>query len=128
MDRYLGLAALRCEGFSQLIAGRLVPPGHTDSVLQRGNIGMVYRVSQLLAWEEISTSQIYIWLGLLIYVGIHKERKLRSHWKAPRLGDQSPLHSVIKFMPYWRFQLIHRYLRPFDHTKIDKNSPLLRVF
>jgi hypothetical protein len=84
--------------------------------------------SQLLAWEGISTAQIYVWLGMLIYIGIHKERKLRSHWKAPRLGEQAPLHSVIKFMPYWRFQLIHRYLRPFDHTKIDDNAPLPKVF
>jgi len=88
----------------------------------------LHKHSTLLAWEGISTAQIYVWLGMLIYIGIHKERKLRSHWKAPRLGDQSPLHSVIKFMPYWRFQLIHRYLRPFDHTKIDENAPLPKVF
>ncbi|EGU87117.1 hypothetical protein FOXB_02365 [Fusarium oxysporum f. sp. conglutinans Fo5176] len=31
-------------------------------------------------------------------------------------------------MPYWRFQLIHRYLRPFDYTKIDENAPLPKVF
>jgi len=31
-------------------------------------------------------------------------------------------------MPYGRFQLIHRYLRIFNHTKIDENGPLSKVF
>jgi hypothetical protein len=31
-------------------------------------------------------------------------------------------------MPYWKFQLIHRHLRPFDHSKIDETAPLPKVF
>ncbi|KAM5528426.1 hypothetical protein FOXYSP1_18907 [Fusarium oxysporum f. sp. phaseoli] len=30
-----------------------------------------------------------------------------------------PLHSVIKFMPLWRFEIISRYIRTFDHTLLD---------
>ncbi|KAI8648048.1 hypothetical protein LRP88_03469 [Fusarium phalaenopsidis] len=86
--------------------------------------------SRILAWDGLSAAQVYVWLGLLIYIGIHKERTIESHWSTPKLGEQRPLHSIIKFMPLWRFQLIHRYLRPFDHTKIDETdeSNLPRVF
>ncbi|RKK06346.1 hypothetical protein BFJ68_g15902 [Fusarium oxysporum] len=31
-------------------------------------------------------------------------------------------------MPYWKFQILHRYLRTLDHTKIDKTGPLPKVF
>ncbi|ENH75294.1 hypothetical protein FOC1_g10001484 [Fusarium oxysporum f. sp. cubense race 1] len=58
-------------------------------------------------------------LGLLIYLGIHKENTIKSHWSSPSLGVQSPLHSVIKFMPLWRFKIISRYIRTFDHTLLD---------
>jgi hypothetical protein len=35
---------------------------------------------------------------------------------------------VIKFIPYIKFQLLYRHLRPFDHIKIDKTEPLAKVF
>jgi hypothetical protein len=31
-------------------------------------------------------------------------------------------------MSQWKFQLIHRHLRPFDHTKVDETAPLPKVF
>ncbi|TVY62590.1 Pogo transposable element with ZNF domain [Fusarium oxysporum f. sp. cubense] len=40
-------------------------------------------------------------------------------WKAPSLGDQRPLHSIIKFTPLRKFELITRYFRTFDYTKVD---------
>jgi hypothetical protein len=62
---------------------------------------------------------VYIWLGVLIYLGIHKENTIASQWSPPSLGFQAPLHSIIKFMPLWRFQLISRYIRTFDYTFLD---------
>ncbi|KAJ0130256.1 putative 4-hydroxy-2-oxoglutarate aldolase [Fusarium oxysporum f. sp. albedinis] len=35
------------------------------------------------------------------------------------LGDQRALHSIIKFMPLRKFELITRYFRTFDYTKLD---------
>ncbi|KAI7772027.1 hypothetical protein LZL87_011720 [Fusarium oxysporum] len=54
--------------------------------------------SRILKWEGISISTAY---------------------KTPRLGDQRPLHSFTKFMPLQKFQLITRYFRTFDYTKLD---------
>jgi hypothetical protein len=75
--------------------------------------------SRINRWDGLSAAQVYVWLGLLIYLGIHKENTIKSHWGPPSLGVQAPLHSIIKFMPLWRFQLISRYIRTFDHTLLD---------
>ncbi|ENH72260.1 hypothetical protein FOC1_g10004497 [Fusarium oxysporum f. sp. cubense race 1] len=75
--------------------------------------------SRLHAWEGISTATAYVWLGILIYLGIYREISLEDHWKAPSLGDQRPLHPFIKFMPLQKFELITRYFRTFDHTNLD---------
>ena len=86
------------------------------------------RTASLRKWEGTSVAEVYVWLGILIYMGIHKEGTIKSHWSTPQPGVQRPEHSIIKFMPYWKFQLIHRHLRPFDHSKIDETAPLPKVF
>ncbi|KAF5541353.1 ac transposable element-derived 4 [Fusarium phyllophilum] len=55
----------------------------------------------------------------MICLGIHREISIKDHWKAPSLGDQRPLHSFTKFMPLLKFELITRYFRTFDYTKLD---------
>src|SRR6478735_9929735 len=75
--------------------------------------------SRINAWEGISTATAYVWLGVFIYLGIHREISLEDHWKAPSLGDQRPLHPFTKFMPLRKFELITRYFRTFDYTKLD---------
>jgi hypothetical protein len=75
--------------------------------------------SRILKWEGISTATAYVWLGVVIYLGIHREISIKDYWKAPSLGDQRPLHSIIKFMPLRKFELITRYFRTFDYTKLD---------
>ncbi|SCO88912.1 uncharacterized protein FRV6_13040 [Fusarium oxysporum] len=61
-------------------------------------------------------------------MGIHKERTIKSHCSTSQPDVQHPEHSINKFMPYWKFRLIHRHLRPFDHSKIDETAPLPKVF
>ncbi|EGU80032.1 hypothetical protein FOXB_09458 [Fusarium oxysporum f. sp. conglutinans Fo5176] len=65
--------------------------------------------TRLRAWQGTSVAEVYVWLGM-------------------KPGQQRPEHSIIKFMPYWKFQILHRYLRTLDHTKIDKTGPLPKVF
>jgi hypothetical protein len=60
--------------------------------------------------------EIYCWLAIVIYAGIHQESDFRSYWKEPEPGSQRPLHPVKKFMTFDRFFLLSRYLR------ISRNS------
>ena len=86
------------------------------------------RTSKLHKWEGTTVSEVLTTIGALIYMGVHKEKTIRSYWKPPKPGDQRPAHSFIKFITYNKFQLIHRHLRPFDHTKYDETAPIPKVF
>ncbi|SCO87597.1 uncharacterized protein FRV6_11724 [Fusarium oxysporum] len=63
-----------------------------------------------------------------------KEHSRILQWEgisaATALGDQRPLHPVTKFMPLRKFELITRYFRTFDYTKLDVSdkSDLPKVF
>jgi hypothetical protein len=50
--------------------------------------------SRLQEWKPTSVAEIYVWLGILIYIGIHKEIAIEEHWKTPELEDQRPEHSI----------------------------------
>ncbi|KAJ3453704.1 hypothetical protein MRS44_017951 [Fusarium solani] len=84
--------------------------------------------SRLQKWTRLKVSDVYIWLGILIYIGLHKETRIEDHWKTSSLGDQRPTYSIIKFMTYNKFQLLHRHLRPFDHTKFVPDERFPEVF
>jgi hypothetical protein len=42
---------------------------------------------RILKWEGLSTATAYVWLGVIIYLGIYRENAIKDHWKAPSLGD-----------------------------------------
>ncbi|KAI8710615.1 hypothetical protein NCS52_01561800 [Fusarium sp. LHS14.1] len=103
-----------------------------NSLLQSGVIDSqeheITEKSRLRAWKPTTAAEIYIWLGILIYIGVHGEIAVEDHWKTSQLGDQRPEHSIIKFMTYDRFQLLHRHLRLFDHTKFTDDDDFPIVF
>ncbi|KAJ0127342.1 Homeobox protein 4 [Fusarium oxysporum f. sp. albedinis] len=72
--------------------------------------------SKLHKWEGPTTSEVMTMIGALVYMGVNKEKKIRSYWEGPKPGVQCAEHSFVKFISYDTFQLIHRHLRPFDHT------------
>jgi hypothetical protein len=82
--------------------------------------------SRIQDWEGLTSPEVYVWIGILIYLGIHREKSIRSHWNAPRPGVHAPLHAIIKFMTLRRFELLQRYLRISDHT--NEATDLPRVF
>jgi hypothetical protein len=38
--------------------------------------------SRINRWDGLSAAQVYVWLGVLIYLGIHKENTIKSHWSS----------------------------------------------
>ena len=67
--------------------------------------------SRLLQWIPTTASEIYTWIALMLYIGIHRETNLRAYWKSPILGQQGPSHSIKKYMTYERFSLLFRLIR-----------------
>lgn len=73
--------------------------------------------SRLYAWKPTTAAEVYIWHGILIYMGIHSETTVEDHWKTSQLEDQRPKHSIIEFISYNAFPLFYRHICLFDHTK-----------
>ena len=62
-----------------------------SSLLERGVINSwnhdLEEGSRLQAWRPTTAAEIYIWLVILIYIGIHKEIAIEDYWKTPELRD-----------------------------------------
>ena len=84
--------------------------------------------SRLQKWEPTTTSEVYLFHGILIYIGIHTEITVTDYWKNPRSGEQLPTHPFIKFMPYNRFQLLYRHISLVRYTELQHNDVILLVF
>ncbi|KJZ77974.1 hypothetical protein HIM_02611 [Hirsutella minnesotensis 3608] len=70
--------------------------------------------SRRLRWTPVTSDEVYIWLAILIYLGLHREKRVQDHWMTSRLGTQRPTHPIIKFMTFNRFQQLLRNLRLCD--------------
>ena len=87
--------------------------------------------ARIRSWKPTTVPEVYLWLALLIHIGIHKEITIRDHWKTSRLGHQGSNHSILKVMTFDRFQLLHRHLRlfnPFSLAKEAAKAGLAKVF
>jgi hypothetical protein len=75
-------------------------------------------IANLKDWRPVSASEIYLWLAILIYMGIHKESSFRDYWKAPTAQGYDPTHPITKLMPNRRFQQLRTRLRicPLSYT------------
>ena len=86
--------------------------------------------ARLLAWKATTVEEVYVWLAILIYIGIHTEKRVADYWVASTPGILKPTHPIIKWMTYARFQLIFRYIRifpPFESTSSSIERMILRV-
>jgi hypothetical protein len=92
---------------------------HVNSLLQDPALPPSARIRQ---WQPTSVEEIYLWLGILIYIGIHREIRIKDHWEVPNTNTQGPIHSILTFMTYDRFWLIFRYIRTFDPTTFNNHN------
>jgi hypothetical protein len=74
--------------------------------------------------------EIYIWVGITIYMSLHTEKRFQDYWRAPEastnLGDafqNLPTHPIIQYMTYERFCDIKRRIRIDDPDTITHGMP-----
>lgn len=72
-------------------------------------------------WKPVTADEIYLWLAILIYLGIHREKKVSSHWVVQKRAQQCPTHPIIKFITFDRFQQLLRRVRIHPHTQTSRN-------
>ncbi|KAJ3455280.1 hypothetical protein MRS44_013880 [Fusarium solani] len=78
-------------------------------------------------WYPTNLSEVYTFLAILIYIGLHKEEELEDYWRVPTPGDLIPDHPIAKFLPLCRFHQLFRLLRIYDEDRLDRtetNDPL----
>ncbi|KEY74866.1 hypothetical protein S7711_09810 [Stachybotrys chartarum IBT 7711] len=91
----------------------------------RGNSNYTQQPSQRgKAWSPTSVPEIYLWLAIQIYIGLHRETCLEDYWKDSGTNGHLPSHPIIKYMTFDRFQLLSRRLRisPFS---LQSQGPFL---
>ncbi|KAK5996252.1 hypothetical protein PT974_04684 [Cladobotryum mycophilum] len=87
-----------------------------------GPEGPASKRSRKLDWRPTSRSEVYIWLGIMIYIGLHRENRIRDHWVTSTSKSQHPNHPIIKFMSFDRFHQLLRRLRTFNPNDNTNNS------
>jgi hypothetical protein len=57
--------------------------------------------------EELTLDELRIWLGIVIYMGVHSSPAVADYWVNDNL---SPVHPIKSYMSQTRFEQIKRYL------------------
>lgn len=67
--------------------------------------------SRAKLWKPVTADEFYGYLGIRIYMGLHRENQIEDYWKQ-RSGSSWPDHwSVQQFMSRQRFEAIHGGMR-----------------
>ena len=57
-------------------------------------------------WKPTNLDEIYLWIGIRIYMTLHRDFEYEDLWKAPIADEFDPFYPVIQFMPFRRFILL----------------------
>jgi hypothetical protein len=58
-------------------------------------------------WDPLISEELYVFLGVIIYMGIHLEPEISMYWNTD--FNKGPLHPVSNHITLRRFQQIKRY-------------------
>lgn len=72
--------------------------------------------ARLYAWRDITPEEVYGYLGIRIYMGMHAEPKQRDYWSR---GPNKPIHRVSDIMSLKRFEAIHRRFTISEDTEFE---------
>ncbi|KAK1990560.1 hypothetical protein LX36DRAFT_664090 [Colletotrichum falcatum] len=71
------------------------------------------RRARMQAWHPVTSNEIYLFLGILICMGIHPENKIERYWST-KYSIGSPYYAFTYYMPRERFELLLRRLWIWD--------------
>ena len=93
----------------------------TNEAPAPGPQGPPQRKSRKLGWAPTSVEEVYLFLGILLYMGTHIEKAIKSYWQSS-LSNRNARHHFPRFMPQERFELLLRRLRIFDTALFEEPS------
>ncbi|KAK2005478.1 hypothetical protein LZ32DRAFT_633571 [Colletotrichum eremochloae] len=83
--------------------------------------GPLLQHSRAHAWVPTSAEEIYLFVGILLYMGIHPESKISQYWSSSQ-EKEDPIHPFTQFITRNQFQLLLRRIRIFNTTLFNKDS------
>jgi hypothetical protein len=89
----------------------------------RSREGPRQRHSRENQWRPTSTEEIYLFLDILIYMGIHHETNTKRYW-SNSFDQEDPIYLFTCRMPRDRFLLLFRRLRVFSPAGLDRPAAL----
>jgi hypothetical protein len=89
----------------------------------RSREGPRQRHSRENQWRPTSAEEIYLFLGILIYMGIHHETNMKRYW-SHSFDQEDPIYLFTRHMPRDRFLLLFRRLRIFSPAGLDRPAAL----
>ncbi|KJZ68234.1 hypothetical protein HIM_12377 [Hirsutella minnesotensis 3608] len=111
--------------FQQFLPESLVEDwvGYTNNSPRPGPEGPKQQHSQENSWTDTSLGEVFIWVAILIYMGLHKEKRVRDHWRTSTADSMVPTHPILQYMPFNRFFLLQRHIRLTDTNSISCGLP-----
>jgi hypothetical protein len=58
-------------------------------------------------WTDLLVEELYVFLGAIIYMGVHKEPQIGMYWNTS--FNKGPLHTISNHISLHRFEQIKRY-------------------
>jgi hypothetical protein len=74
-------------------------------------------------WTDTSVAEICVWIGILIYMSLHKEYRFQDYWTASQADRSIPDHPIIQYITFGRFHLLKRRLKTWDTSCIELYVP-----
>ena len=59
------------------------------------------------AWKESTPDELAAWIGIVVYMGVHRFPTTRDYWKHDGLNSTLP---ICDYMSQKRFEQIKRYI------------------
>ncbi|KAG5765966.1 hypothetical protein H9Q72_005948 [Fusarium xylarioides] len=73
-------------------------------------------------WKPVNRGEVYLFIGIIIYIGLHKEADLDSYWVTATEENLLPFHPISRYMSRDRFYQLWRRLRIFNEAALDRTQ------
>ena len=78
--------------------------------------------SRLQRWRPTCTSEIYLFMAILISMENHEETAVQDYWKSSIMDSVHPFYPWTRYMTLNRFEQLWRYIRVYNGEPIPQGS------
>ena len=80
-------------------------------------------------WTDLLVEELYVFLGAIIYMGVHKEPQVEMYWNTD--FNKGPVHLIANHISLCRFKQVKRYCHiscPENDEKEGYHLPLNKIW